>query len=74
MSVLAENVMGNQAVVCNDTTYGVQFHPEFSQEISQAYLRLSDLLNQLADPLFDCVKEFVRVDWISSRIRYVPDR
>ena len=38
MSVLAENVMGNQAVVCNDTTYGVQFHPEFSQEISQAYL------------------------------------
>jgi GMP synthase (glutamine-hydrolysing) len=38
MSVLAENFFGNQAVVCNNTTYGIQFHPEFSRDISQAYL------------------------------------
>ncbi len=38
MIVLAENILGNQAVICNDTTYGIQFHPEFSREISQAYL------------------------------------
>ena len=38
MIVLAENSMGNQAVVCNNTTFGVQFHPEFTKEISEAYL------------------------------------